>query len=74
MVIKKQIFNQTTKEKTMKKLLTTMSAVAMAMSLFAADDGALSGTNFEVLDVGDAREDDLAKRGTRRVLRAVEVL
>lgn len=36
----------------MKKLLTTMSAVAMAMSLFAADDGALSGTNFEVPDVG----------------------
>lgn len=38
----------------MKKLLTTMSAVAAAMSLFATDSGALSGTSFEGLTAGDA--------------------
>lgn len=37
----------------MKKLLTTMSAVAAAMSLFAADTGALSGTSFEGLAAAD---------------------
>ena len=36
----------------MKKLLTTMSAVVAAMSLFATDSGALSGTSFEGLAAG----------------------
>ena len=52
----------------MKKLLTTMSAVAAAMSLFAAnDDGALSGTSFEGLDVGayniTSNGNDVATKG-----------
>ena len=37
----------------MKKLLTTMSAVAVAMGLYAADTGALSGTSFEGLAAAD---------------------
>ncbi|MBO7683369.1 MAG: InlB B-repeat-containing protein [Kiritimatiellae bacterium] len=36
----------------MKKLLAMMSAVAMAMGLYAADPGALSGTSFEGLGDG----------------------
>ena len=36
----------------MRKLLTTMSAVAAAMSLYATDSGALSGTSFEGLTAG----------------------
>ena len=37
----------------MKKLLTTMSVVAAAMSLYATDAGALSGTSFEGLAAAD---------------------